>query len=216
MRIRSTAALGITLALLIAPRPSWGEAAVEEVSKSADESAEEAPETAPKGDEEPSETAPKDGEKPSANSESKTVDPDQLRVQLERGISEIGEIAADVREEADPRKVACVVDKQERAEIVMERATADILVIEDSKDAQARVFAGEKLSASAERMGKLVELARRCQGVEEGGRPESDTTNTANEPSKVPQNDPTKDTPGNQPFPLPQDPGRGPVSSAVR
>ncbi len=209
MRIRSTVALGITLGLLIAPRLSWGEAAAEEAAKPADKAP---PESAPK-------SAPEDAPKPeksSASSEAMKVNPDELRVQLEQGISEIVEIAAEVREEADSRKLACVVDKQERAEIVMERATADILVIEDSKDAQARVFAGEKLSASAERMTKLVELARRCQGVEEGGRPESDTANTASEPSQVPQNDPTKGTPGNQPFPLPQDPGRGPVSSAVR
>ena len=154
---------------------------------------------------------------PANESANPPPDPNALRVQLEKGVAEIGEIASEVREEANQRKLACVVDKQERAAIVMERATDDLLTIEGSTDdARSQAFAKEKLAASAERMAKLVELARRCQGAEEPGRPESDVANTASEPSGVPQNDPTKDTPGNSNLPPPLDPGRGPVSSAVR
>ena len=211
MRTRTTLALALTLGLLIAPGANAEEAAPKQDAREG--------EAAEKTSDEPT-SAEKTAEKSVEAKSPGGVDEasgsaDELRVKLEQGISEIGQIAAEVREEDDPRKLACVVDKQERAQIVMERATTDILAIEGG-DAQARSFAREKLAASAERMDKLVELARRCQGVEDGGRPESETANTYSDPSKVPHNDPTKDTPGNGPFPLPQDPGRGPVSSAVR
>ncbi|MCA9691724.1 MAG: hypothetical protein R3A51_02875 [Nannocystaceae bacterium] len=165
----------------------------------------------PEGRGEPA-TAPASETKPA-----EAVDPGTARTQLEAGVAEIGKIAADVREQGDPRRLACVVDKRERADRVLERATDDLLVYQDTQsDAQTRTYAAGKLSASTERMTKLVELARRCKGLDAGGRAEDEDARTGSEPSQIPSPDPTRSTPTRPNVPPPFDPDYGPVSSAVR
>lgn len=143
--------------------------------------------------------------------------PSELRVDLESGVAEIGQIEADARKNAETARLRCVVDKRKRAEIVLERATEDFALYESGGSGErGRKFEKSKLQTEADKMQNLVELARNCQGAADEGRPEADVANSSNEPSQVGPEDPSDSVPGNNDVPPPADPGRGPVSSAVR
>lgn len=137
----------------------------------------------------------------------------QARATLERGLTELGELAARARQSGDLLRVACVQDKQDRANAVMEVATGDILVAQDpAADAQTRAFAGEKLGEAAQRMQDLVSRARACTGKEEPGT--SGGSNQAQVPQVVLPQDPTSPLPPAVRGLPPIDP-RPPVASPV-
>lgn len=137
----------------------------------------------------------------------------QARGVLERGMTELGELAARARQSGDALRIACVQDKQARAEAVMEVATSDMLVVQDAAtDAQTRAFAGEKLGESAQQMQGLVGQARACQGREEAA--DGKASNQARTPQAVLPQDPTSPgAPASRGLP-PIDP-RPPVASPV-
>lgn len=137
----------------------------------------------------------------------------QARGALERGMMELGELAARARQSGDALRIACVQDKQDRAGAVMEVATGDMLVVQDpATDAQTRAFATDKLGESAEQMKGLVGQARACQGREEDA--DGKASNEALAPQGVLPQDPTgPSAPGSRGLP-PIDP-RPPVASPV-
>lgn len=137
----------------------------------------------------------------------------QARATLERGLTELGDLAARARQSGDVLRIACVQDKQDRANAVMEVATGDILVAQDpAADAQTRAFAGEKLGEAAQRMQDLVNRARACTGKEEPGT--SGGSNQAQVPQVVLPQDPTSPMPPAVRGLPPIDP-RPPVASPV-
>lgn len=132
---------------------------------------------------------------------------------IERGMTELGTLLTRARQSGDMGRTACVQDKHDRAEIVLEVATGELLVLQDSSaDGQSRAFAGEKLGEAAERISGLVGQARACQGDQEQKR--SDAQNTANQPKTVIPTDPTSSSAGIQRLPPRIDP-RPPVASPV-
>ncbi|HEY0133018.1 MAG TPA: hypothetical protein VGB85_03025 [Nannocystis sp.] len=137
----------------------------------------------------------------------------QARGALERGMTELGELAARARQSGDALRIACVQDKQDRAGAVMEVATSDMLVVQDpATDAQTRAFATDKLGESAEQMKGLVGQARACQGREEAA--DGKASNEARTPQGVLPQDPTgPGAPASRGLP-PIDP-RPPVASPV-
>ena len=71
-----------------------------------------------------------------------------LRAQMESSMSQIGELAVDARQDEDLVRATCVLDKQDRANDVMDLGTSELLIIRDSGTSdQARAFALEKLEA---------------------------------------------------------------------
>lgn len=132
---------------------------------------------------------------------------------LERGMTELGTLLTRARQSGDMARIACVQDKRDRAEIVLEVATGELLVLQDpAADGQSRAFAGEKLAEAADRVSGLVGQARACQGGEDNNR--ADAQNTANQPKSVVPNDPTSTNPSVQRLPPRIDP-RPPVASPV-
>jgi hypothetical protein len=135
------------------------------------------------------------------------------RGNLERGMAELGTLLQRARQSGDMGRVACVQDKRDRAEIVLEVATGELLVLQDpSADGQSRAFAGEKLAEAAQRVSGLVSQARACQDSEQGAR--TLAQNEADQPKTVIPNDPTSSSPGVQRLPPRIDP-RPPVASPV-
>ena len=137
----------------------------------------------------------------------------QARNALERGMTELGELALRARQSGDMTRIACVQSKQDRAEAVLEVATEDLLTAQDpAADAQTRTFAGEKLSESAVQIKDLVAQARACQGREDANQ--GGSSNDVRQPQQVLPQDPTgAGAPQNRGFP-PIDP-RPPTASAV-
>lgn len=132
---------------------------------------------------------------------------------IERGMTELGTLLTRARQSGDMARTACVQDKRDRAEIVLEVATGEILVLQDpSADGQSRAFAGEKLSEAADRISGLVGQARACSGGDDEKR--TDAQNTADQPKTVIPTDPTSSAPGVQRLPPRIDP-RPPVASPV-
>jgi len=137
----------------------------------------------------------------------------QARGALERGLTELGELAQRARQSGDMVRIACVQDKQDRANAVVEVATGDLVVAADAAaDAQTRAFAGEKLGEAVQQLQGLVSKARACTGKEEAGRP--DASNDAQVPQVVLPQDPTGPTPPLSRGLPPIDP-RPPVASPV-
>lgn len=136
----------------------------------------------------------------------------ESRNTLERGMTELGELAMRARQSGDMVRIACVQSKQDRAEAVMEVATDDLLTAMDTAaDAQTRAFAGEKLSEGAIQIKELVAQARACQGREEANQ--ASASNEARQPQQVLPQDPTSALPpANRGLP-PIDP-RPPTASA--
>ena len=137
----------------------------------------------------------------------------QARGALERGLTELGELAARARQSGDMVRIACVQDKQDRANAVVEVATGDLVVAADAAaDAQTRAFAGEKLSEAAQQLQGLVGKARACTGKEAAGP--RDGSNDAKVPQVVLPQDPTGPSPPAVRGLPPIDP-RPPVASPV-
>lgn len=136
----------------------------------------------------------------------------ESRNTLERGMTELGELAMRARQSGDMVRIACVQSKQDRAEAVMEVATDDLLTaMDNAADAQTRAFAGEKLSEGAIQIKELVAQARACQGRDEANQ--ASASNEARQPQQVLPQDPTGALPpANRGFP-PIDP-RPPTASA--
>lgn len=138
-----------------------------------------------------------------------------LRTQMEEGMSEIGNLATEARAEADLVRATCILDKQDRANDVMELGTGELLVIrDDNATAQSRQFALEKLDAAAGRIDRLVEEAKECAG-QKGPEDDIDVTrNESDEPRTIPAWDPTAGL-GNSPVPPPVDGGWPPAASPI-
>ncbi len=142
----------------------------------------------------------------------------KLRGEMEGDLAEIGKIAKKAQRDGDMVKIACVTDKQDRAEGVMDVATPEIALLQGQggqADPASPSFAGEKLEAAALRLGKLLDEARACTGTpakegHDGGE------NIVDEGERLPPRDPTA-SPGNGPgSEPPSDPTRAPVASPVR
>lgn len=132
----------------------------------------------------PEQGAPADAKPP-------TMSAAQARGALERGLTELGELAARARQSGDFVRIACVQDKQDRANAVVEVATGDLVVAQDpASDAQTRAFAGEKLGEAAQQLQGLVSKARACTGKEEATRG-VDGSNDSQVPQVVLPQDPT-------------------------
>lgn len=138
-----------------------------------------------------------------------------LRAKMESSMSEIGELAVEARGDEDLVRATCVLDKQDRANDVMDLGTSELLIIRDpGTSEQARDFALEKLQAASERVDKLVEDAKACSG-RQGPEDEVDVTrNEADEPRTIPIWDPSAGL-GANPVPPPLDGGWPPASSPV-
>lgn len=138
-----------------------------------------------------------------------------LRAQMEDGLSQIGELAVEARNDEDLVRATCVLDKQDRANEVMDLGTSELLVIRDAGTSeQARGFALEKLDAAAVRINDLVMEAKACAG-QEGPEDEVDVTRReSDEPSEIPIMDPSLGL-GANPVPPPMDGGWPPAASPI-
>jgi hypothetical protein len=138
-----------------------------------------------------------------------------LRAKMESGMATIGELAVEARVDEDLVRATCVLDKQDRANDVMDLGTSEVLIIRDAGTSeQARAFALEKLDAAAARIDKLVEEAKSCAG-QQGPEDEVDITRTeADEPSDIPILDPSLGV-GDNPIPPPLDAGWPPAASPI-
>jgi hypothetical protein len=111
---------------------------------------------------------------------------------MEKDLTSIGDLATDAKRDADLVRAACVLDKQERAESVMELATGELLVIRDaSAAADARSFAVEKLQAAASRLDDLVQMAKDCVGDQSPDMSDDETKNQVQQGNFIPVADPT-------------------------
>lgn len=111
---------------------------------------------------------------------------------MEKDLTVIGDLAADAKRDTDLVRAACVLDKQERAEGVMELATGELLVIRDaSATPEARSFSVEKLQAAASRLDDLVQLAKDCMGDQSPEMSDEDTKNQVQTSPLIPVADPT-------------------------
>ena len=99
----------------------------------------------------------------------------------------LGDLASDAKRDSDLVRAACVLDKQERAQGVMELATGELLVIRDANaGADARGFATEKLVAASQRLEGLVEQARECVGDKTPEQSDDVTRNEVDESPTIP------------------------------
>jgi hypothetical protein len=131
----------------------------------------------------------------------------QVRRDMEEDMAELGDLAADARRDTDLVRAACVLDKQERAQGVMELATSELLIIRDSSaDQQSRQFAAEKLSAASDRLDNLVKAAKECTGDKSPELTDDDTNNDEEQIPFVPELDPTQTGGTSPPRPTPVPP----------
>jgi hypothetical protein len=138
-----------------------------------------------------------------------------LRAKMEDGLAQIGELAVEARNDEDLVRATCVLDKQDRANEVMDLGTSELLVIRDAGTSeQARGFALEKLDAAAARITDLVTEAKACSG-QEGPEDEVDVTRReSDEPIEIPILDPSLGL-GSNPVPPPLDGGWPPAASPI-
>lgn len=121
-----------------------------------------------------------------------TVSVPKVQRDMESDMSLLGELASDAKRDADLVRAACVLDKQERAQGVMELATGELLVIRDDAAApEARSFAVEKLQASSDRLDDLVQQARDCVGDQTPEMSDDETRNEVQQEPTIPIADPT-------------------------
>lgn len=121
-----------------------------------------------------------------------TVSVPKVQREMEADMSLLGELASDAKRDADLVRAACVLDKQERAQGVMELATSELLVIRDDAAApEARSFAVEKLQASSDRLDDLVQQARDCVGDQSPEMSDDETRNQVQQEPTIPIADPT-------------------------
>jgi hypothetical protein len=140
----------------------------------------------------PAEGQPAADGQPAAPPSTATVSVPAVRRDMETGMSTLGEIAADAKRDADLVRAACVLDKQERAQGVMELATGELLTIRDeAASTEARSFAVEKLQAAAERLDDLVAQAKDCMGDKSPEVSDDETRNEVKQDPPIPVADPT-------------------------
>jgi hypothetical protein len=146
----------------------------------------------------------------------KKVSVSELRRRMEQDSAEIGKLAQKARRGGDVKKIACVTDKQDRAELLMDVASPELSLLRDrAADGKARVFASEKLAAASARLSGLLEEARACAGDPALGGAEG-TENGLSESRTVQPRDPTSAAAHTPWLPPPDDPTRPPVASPVR
>ena len=154
-------------------------------------------------------------EAPSGEGDSSDRGPDTravpaLRQRLESGMQTLGELGQGARSDTDLVRAACVLDKQDRAQGVMEIATGELLVLGDAgSTSQQKQFAVEKLSAAADRLDTLVDLARTCTGDTTPEEIDDLTQTDVDESPAIPIADPT--VPSDGPVPPPIDDSRPPL-----
>lgn len=138
-----------------------------------------------------------------------------LRAKMEASLSEIGELAVEARADEDLVRATCVLDKQDKANDVMDLGTSELLIIRDPGTSdQARSFALEKLDAASGRLDKLVAEAKSCSG-QTGPEDEVDVTRTdADEPDTLPIVNPSAGL-GHSPVPPPMDGAWPPAASPI-
>ena len=129
-------------------------------------------------------------------------------------MTQLGRLVADARSEEDLVRLNCVLDKRDRADEVRKLANTELMVIRDRNQAeQARIFAAEKLAATADRLDALVEAARMCQG-DQSPEDEVDVTRTdADQKQTIPVNDPASGSTPSDTLPPVLDPAWLPVAS---
>jgi hypothetical protein len=138
-----------------------------------------------------------------------------LRAKMEAGMAEIGELAVEARNDEDLVRATCVLDKQDRANDVMDLGTSELLIIRDPNTSeQARSFALEKLDAAAVRIEKLVAEAKACAGQQGPEDQVNITRNESDEPTEIPLADPSIGL-GDNPVPPPMDGGWPPAASPI-
>lgn len=121
-----------------------------------------------------------------------TISVPVVRRDMESKMSALGELASDAKRDADLVRAACVLDKQERAQGVMELATSEMLTIRDSSaSTEARSFAVEKLAAAAERLDDLLGQAKDCMGDKTPEVSDDETRNQLQQDPTIPIADPT-------------------------
>jgi hypothetical protein len=121
-----------------------------------------------------------------------TVSVPKVQREMEADMAALGDIATDAKRDTDLVRAACVLDKQERAQGVMELATGELLVIRDSSaTAEARSFAVEKLQAAASRLDDLVQQAKDCVGDQSPDMSDDQTDNDVENTPLIPIADPT-------------------------
>lgn len=141
------------------------------------------------------EAAPAEGTeetKPSAPLATASISVPAVRREMENDMAALGELAADARRDSDLVRAACVLDKQERAQGVMELATGEMLIIRDEgASTDARSFAVEKLQAASERLDGLVEQAKECIGDKTPEASDDVTSTEVDAEPTIPIADPT-------------------------
>ncbi|MEX1369253.1 MAG: hypothetical protein AB1Z98_39355 [Nannocystaceae bacterium] len=121
-----------------------------------------------------------------------TISVPKVRRELESNMATLGDLAADAKRDSDLVKATCVLDKQERAQGVMELATGELLVIRDEgASTDARSFAAEKLAAASQRLEALVKQARECAGDKTPEDSDDVTRNDVEQQPSIPVADPT-------------------------
>jgi hypothetical protein len=161
--------------------------------------------------------APSDVEPSTATAADDPVRPvATIRADIEASMAELGSLSEEARSDSDLVRAACVLDKQDRAQGVMELATGELLIIRDSNaDAQSRQFATQKLDAASDRLDALVAAAKECSGDKSPEVDDDETDNAADEVPYVPELDPTKSggtpPPRSTPVPPAVDDGRPPT-----
>jgi hypothetical protein len=163
----------------------------------------------------PTDLPPADAELPVDETAASVPAASSLRAKMEGGMAEIGELAVEARNDEDLVRATCVLDKQDRANDVMDLGTSELLVIRDpGTSEQARGFALEKLDAAALRIEKLVEEAKACAGQDAPEDEVDITRNEADEPSEIPIMDPSLGL-GANPVPPAVDGGWPPAASPI-
>ena len=124
----------------------------------------------------------------------KTAEPPAVadsRQRLEDGMASIGKMASKAVNSGDLVRAACVEDKRDSANGVLQLATGEMLVINGNESAQAKAFAQEKLGAAADRMDGLVQEAQSCAGDTSPEDVPNETNNEMDAPYTAPPLDPS-------------------------
>lgn len=119
---------------------------------------------------------------------------EQLRQRVEMGMGEIVALEEDAQKNAKKEfaQIACVTDKKDQAELVLELATGEILIIRDpTAGAEAQQFALEKLEAAAERMELLADEARNCGLSADRAQEEDKARTDQDRQPTIPMEDPS-------------------------
>jgi hypothetical protein len=184
MRNRARIVAGVCGAWLMLVGAGGASAGPPETAEAAPGGASEAPPAADTAEA----SAPAEG----AAAPAATVSVPKVQRDMETDMAVLGDIATDAKRDADLVRAACVLDKQERAQGVMELATGELLVIRDaSASSEARSFAVEKLQAAASRLDDLVQQARDCVGDQSPEMSDDETDNDVKENPLIPIADPT-------------------------